>query len=185
MARSYPCNTRSISFFVTEDDLTAAYRTWYGMQLSSRRVAIGDVAIGAVFGLVAAAFGAGGGTVAMIQGFLIGSIGWIGFMTIVLALSFLNMKANARRLFGLQKNLRDEYHVAWDSAAMDIRTPTITSHLLWTDFVRWAERDTSIIVYQSDYMFNFIPKWAFGEGDLDDLRARLTAAGVPKARVLG
>jgi hypothetical protein len=40
------------------------------------------------------------------------------------------------------------------------------------------------LVYQSDRLMNFIPKRAFGEGDLEDIRACLTGAGVAKARML-
>jgi YcxB-like protein len=67
--------------------------------------------------------------------------------------------------------------------AIDIRTASMQLRHPLSDFIRWTESDTTGLVYQSDRLMNFIPKRAFGEGDLEGLRTCLTGAGVTKARM--
>ena len=108
---------------------------------------------------------------------------WVGFLGAVTALSLLVLPRRVKRIYAQQKSLQLNYEVAWDDAAMDVTTSQGTLHYPWTDFVRWNENATTLLVYQSDMMFNFIPKHTLNGDNLDDFRAKLSAAKVPKSAV--
>ena len=89
-----------------------------------------------------------------------------------------------KKIYAQQKSLHLRYEVAWDVVAMDVTTAQGALHYLWADFIRWSESKTTVVIYQSDAMFNFVPKSAFKNDDLDDFRSKLVAARVPMASVL-
>jgi YcxB-like protein len=177
--------SRSVTFSISQDDMTDAYRTWYGASRLSMKSVRGWIVIWIALCVVAVASVVHRGTWAILVPVVVATVVWFGLLAGIIGLTYLGIGRMSRRIFAQQRNLRDEYHVEWTGETIDIRTPNIASHHLWTDFIRWTENGSTIIIYQSDYMFNFIPKWTFGAGDLDDFRAQLVAAGVPRAKAFG
>jgi YcxB-like protein len=126
-----------------------------------------------------------GGAAAMAAAFAWSFVYSLILYAALMAFSYLGIGSISRKTFAQQKSLQAEYTVSWTGEAMDIRTTNARLHHPWSDFIRWAESDTTIMVYQSDRLTNFIPKTAFGVGDLNDFKAYLIGAAIPKARMLG
>ena len=61
---------------------------------------------------------------------------------------------------------------------MEISTPRGTMSHVWSDFIQWAEGPETLMLFQSDRAFNFVPKSACSFADLEDMRATLADAGV-------
>ena len=108
---------------------------------------------------------------------------WLALMAIFTAMSWLGLPRVVRRIYGKQKTLHADCTVSWNEEAMGVVTPKATQHMLWTDFIRWSESKTSIILFQSDHLFNFIPKSALSAENLTDFRQKLMVAKVPQAGV--
>ena len=84
----------------------------------------------------------------------------------------------SRRIFAQQKSLHDEFEFSWDETGFDLSTQSARSRHDWADFRQWAEGADGIILYQSDALFNMLPKRAFSEDALTDIRERLGQAAV-------
>lgn len=84
----------------------------------------------------------------------------------------------SRRIHAQQKSLHDEFELCWDETGFDLSTPSARSRHQWADFRQWAEGPDGIILYQSDALFNMLPKRAFSEDALADIRRNLARAEV-------
>lgn len=84
----------------------------------------------------------------------------------------------SRRIFAQQKSLHDAFEFSWDETGCDLSTASARSRHPWADFRQWAEGPDGIILYQSDALFNMLPKRAFSEDALADIRECLRRAEV-------
>lgn len=176
---------RTIIFSINVDDLTAASRSHYRVANFSKRAIGGYCFIWAVLSLNVGIFETGEKASTILRALGVTGLAWFGLVAFLMAIGWASVPQLSQRNFDQQKLLREEYQVGWTETDVDIRTPNSSTQLKWRDFIRWNESATTIMLYQADRMFNFIPKWAFGEGMLDDFRAQLIATGVPKARFFG
>jgi len=94
-------------------------------------------------------------------------------LTIWLAIPF-----HARRHFRQAAALRDEIEATWDENSIRFSSAHGNSNLAWREFHRWAENDRLFLLYQSQMLYNIVPKRALDEGKMLDLRNRLEQAGV-------
>ena len=53
---------------------------------------------------------------------------------------------------------------------------TGNNRLAWSDFVKWLEDDTSLVLFQSDNLLNPFPKRCLTEDQVAEIRGYLTAA---------
>lgn len=84
----------------------------------------------------------------------------------------------ARRIFAQQKSLHEDIEASWDDTALDLSTPSARSRHEWSDFRKWSEGSNVILLYQSDALFNMLPKRAFSPDGLADIRERLSQGNV-------
>ena len=194
---------RTISFPVAEQDVLDAQRSHYRANLLARRSLYGYLFVFLLvylIGLVSFFWTIWSGSesgddflqqareavVTSIFGqLLLNLLGYSAALLVALPLlTWIVLPQRVKRIYAQQKSLHLRYEVAWDLLAMDVTTAQGALHYPWADFMRWTESKTTILVYQSDMMFNFIPKSAFKNDDLDDFRSKLIMAKVPKASFL-
>ncbi|MCW4462277.1 YcxB family protein [Sphingomonas sp. BT-65] len=108
-------------------------------------------------------------------------LGAVAAAIIVLGIAVTNhimIARRSRRIYAQQKSLHDEFEFFWDETAFNLATQSARSRHNWADFRQWAEGPDAIILYQSDALFNMLPKRAFPEEALADIRERLSQAKV-------
>lgn len=66
----------------------------------------------------------------------------------------------ARRTWRQQKSLQLEYEVTVTPDGMRARTATSDHYVAWADYLAWQEGPRSLLVYQSEHLYQFIPKAA-------------------------
>lgn len=176
---------RSVTFTPTETDLIDAHRAQHRAAILSGQAINMFGTVWLLLAIVMIFDSSGDGPSAMVAAFGWAFVDSLFVYAMLVAFSYFGIARISRKTFTQQKSLRENYQVSWTAEAMDIRTANMQLHHPWSDFIRWAESDTTVMVYQSDRLFNFVPKTAFGAGDLEDFRACLMRAGVPQARVLG
>ena len=64
----------------------------------------------------------------------------------------------ARRIFRQQAGLHGPVELSWNDATLTYRTSRGDSAIPWADFRRRREDAKVILLYQSDALFNFIPR---------------------------
>lgn len=145
----------------TERDYVAAQFTHLRPGLWLRRVGLVLVAAIVVFGIVDFAAWPPH----------LGSIMVLAFL-IYLALMFgLVVPANARRTFRQQKSLQTPYELEVTPDALVSRSEHGEVRTPWSHFVGWKEGDRVILLYQSDRLFQLVPKsFAPSETVLAELR---------------
>jgi len=159
-----------VSFQPTEADLIAAYRLHFFDSLGRRR-AWTRIVIGAgLFALLSALFLQRDFSVILAG--IIGAIYWFGLLAIILGLNLLLLPKRFRRIFAQQKSLHGEAHVEWTSEGISFRNVRGHTDLRWSDFVRLVEGRHTILLMQSDALFNFIPKLALSPEESADIMAR-------------
>lgn len=167
-----------IRFNLTADDYAAANRlhltrAFYRNKLLRLAAIMGLLYAALIFFILGqwtwlyAAIAAGSGAVAAAI-----------IMLCIAATNHILIPRRARRVYAQQKSLHDEFEFSWDEAGFDLSTHSARSRHLWADFRHWAEGPDGFILYQSDALFNMLPKRAFSEEALADIRGRLNQAGV-------
>lgn len=89
----------------------------------------------------------------------------------------------ARRVYHQQKHLQDELTVTWDMQGLRVVTPNSDSRTPWSHYLRWREDARVVLLYQSDALFQFIPKRVLSMEEVASLRAHAVAA--PMAAAVG
>ncbi len=78
----------------------------------------------------------------------------------------------ARRVFSQQRNLHATFECRVTEAGLDSTNANTTTHLPWTYIIRWKEGPALFVLYQSDLVFNLVPKRLFAHAaDVDAFRA--------------
>ncbi len=68
----------------------------------------------------------------------------------------------ARRMFAQQKSLHDGYELTWDEDGLSIRGRRGQGATPWSEYLRKKENERLVLLYQSDVLFQMLPKRAFG-----------------------
>lgn len=85
-----------------------------------------------------------------------------------------------RRQYRQSALLRAEGTVSWDDEALTFESDRGHARIPFGEFHRWGESADLVMLYQTEMFFNLLPKAPLG-GAAEDLKARLTAAGVKRA----
>lgn len=85
-----------------------------------------------------------------------------------------------RRYHAQAAILREEFTVAWSEAGLDSRTRRTTNVMPWEDYIGRREDAHILLFYQTDAMFQFLPKRVLTPAQV--ARLRLLAAVVPERR---
>lgn len=164
------------SFTPTYDDVLAANRLLY-RPTRGRLILYGFVmAIGVLNLLMSLLLPAGerssqiGGGVALIAAPIVWRV----------VLSIWILPYYSRRYYNQAAILRQPFTVSWDEAGLDSRTPRSTSTTPWDAYVGRREDSSTMLFFQTDALFQFLPKHALTAAQI--VRLRDMAAAVPERR---
>ena len=172
----------SIKFTCTQDEFRQAQRFHHTLPLRGRRfvtrISLFAIGLGLFFAILTP-----GDAINRVEGALLGAAMFLGVMAIfVLVNRLVFLPRASRRQFSQRKDVQA-------SVKFDIRPPKIGitskngfSFTPTEEILKWAENGSTILLYRSDNLFNFIPRRAINESFYADLMAELTRAAVPKAR---
>lgn len=85
-----------------------------------------------------------------------------------------------RRHFRQTAGLKDEVEMSWDADGLRFSAPRGQSRLAWSDYYSWTENDRLLLLYQSEMLFNAVPKAVLSDDQLADFRANLERANIRK-----
>ena len=165
----------STRFQPTAADVTAAQRKhmrWLARRGRTWAFLFGFVAIATV--LVAATTPNGWNPIVLTAS----AAGGLGFMIAWSLLTYAAMPLIGRRAMRTQPNLRHEWRVDLSERGIRAVTPNQDNFVAWADYVAWGEDARIVMVYQSDRLFQFIPKRGL-EPSFPDAFRRLTLS-LPK-----
>ena len=165
-----------VSFKPSYDDVLAANRLLY-RPTRGRLILYGFVmVVGALNLLMSLLLPAGerssqiGGGVALIAA----PIAWR------VALAIWILPHYSRRYYGQAAILRQPFTVSWDEVGLDSRTPRSTSTTPWDAYVGRREDASTMLFFQTDALYQFLPKHALTAAQV--ARLRDLAAAVPERR---
>ncbi len=84
------------------------------------------------------------------------------------------------RHYRQQASLRSAYSVSWDDAGLLAETAQSRALVRWPDYVKRREDAATVLLYQSDVLFQFLPKRAFTDAQFAALRPHLDL--IPRRR---
>ncbi|GEM_PF-1009575 len=100
-------------------------------------------------------------------GFLGGLVGFVGYFALFL-------KFKCKKIYRQQRNLQLPYEFSWDSSGIEMKNEMGKGRIEWSDFVKFKESKKVILLYQSDALFNIVPKTAFeNEQQLSEFSSHL------------
>lgn len=94
-------------------------------------------------------FGAGGG--------IIGLLGYYIFL-----------KYRCAKIYRQQKSLRIPYELSWDNDSVYMKNEMGEGRIKWSDFIKYKQNESLILLYHSDVLFNVVPKSAFNSAQQVD-----------------
>nr|WP_295373786.1 YcxB family protein [uncultured Sphingosinicella sp.] len=160
---------RSASFMPDTADLIAANRLHFWSSLKSKRTVWSYVAGSLLFALIGTLFAQRGGAWAVITGATLGFIFWSFLLACIFAMNYILIPARSRRVFRQLKALQSSTDINWSSERIQLQSAQGSSDFDWRDFVRIVQGRNVILLFQSDYMFNFIPRRAVSDEQARDI----------------
>ena len=103
-------------------------------------------------------------------------LAWSVLLAVVMVVRFLFIGKSARRIFEQQKLLQEETTITWSETGWRTATEHSVTDLPWGYFVKILENEHVILLYQSDLLFNFIPKSVLTPAQATDI-VRLAQSG--------
>ena len=91
-----------------------------------------------------------------------------------LILTYFLLPKRARRSFRQHKSLHGEVKLRWDESEITFETAQAFSRHQWSDFVKSAENRHVVLFFQTDNLFNFIPKRVLGQDAIASLHVLRT-----------
>ena len=165
---------RSVSFVPTEADLIAANRLHFWTSLKWKRTVWSYVLGGLVFTLIGALFTEGNSAWAIMVGAIMGFIFWSILLAWILAVNYLLIPPRSGRAFRQMKTLQSQTDINWSPERIQLESAQGSLDLDWRDFVRIIQGREVILLFQSDHLFNFIPKRALSGEQTTDLATSAT-----------
>jgi hypothetical protein len=127
---------------------------------------------GVVFSVIGIWFVPEGGGAAVVAGIIGGFAFWSLILASILLMNYLLIPARARRAFAQQKALHHRVEVDWSDEGVGLVSEQGDSNFDWQDFVMVEHGRDVILLFQSEYLFNFIPRRAFPAGEAADFIQR-------------
>jgi hypothetical protein len=79
------------------------------------------------------------------------------------------------RVYSQQRSLHLPFEAVCTDSGIDCTSANSRTQLPWSHLIRWKEGATLFVVYQSDLMFNVVPKRGFTQPEhVDEFRGLLT-----------
>lgn len=76
-----------------------------------------------------------------------------------------------RRYFSQQLSLHEPMLIFWDDNGLKTESKSMSSFTPWDNYRIVAENNSIVLLYQSDLMFQFLPKRALSASQIADLRS--------------
>ena len=77
---------------------------------------------------------------------------------------------NWRRTYAKDRRLQDEFTTDISEDGVYMESSTFDANLKWGLFLRFLESDRVFLLYQTNRMFNLLPKSAFAPGEIEEFR---------------
>jgi hypothetical protein len=87
------------------------------------------------------------------------------------------------RYFRDNRAVQQEIRATWTRSHFRLEQDDGYQNRPWSDFRRWAEDDAVLVLLQTGPVFHSLPKRAFTEAQVADIRACLLESSVPKAKL--
>jgi hypothetical protein len=92
-----------------------------------------------------------------------------------LFLRLIYLPRRVRRVYAQQRNLQLAFETVCTESGIESTNANSSTRLPWNHLIRWKEGATLFVVYQSDLMFNIVPKRCFAQPEqVDAFRSLLT-----------
>lgn len=153
----------------------AAYRFHFWTSLKWKRTVLSYALGGLVFALIGTLFTDWDSASLVVTGAMLGFVVWSVLLACILAMNYFLIAPRSRRAYRQMKVLRTQTDVRWSSERVQLESAQGSSDLDWRDFVRITHGRDVILLFQSDYLFNFIPKRAVSDEQATDLVKSATA----------
>jgi hypothetical protein len=162
----------STTFQPTPEDLLAAYRLNFHINLRSKRVLRAYTGGGAALAIAAALAAWTWGLSSVLLAGAGGLAYWIIMLSAILASVYYRLPRQIRRVFEQQKALHDSTTVEWSDTGISFRSTRGHSNFAWQDFIKVVKGRDVVILRQSDALMNFIPVRALSPQQLESIAAR-------------
>lgn len=86
----------------------------------------------------------------------------------------------ARRHFAQHKALHEPVTLTWDENEIRMEQPSGNGRRPWGDYVKWGATPRHLFLFQSDTLFNLIPRAVLTPDQAGQIMDHLTCAGVPR-----
>jgi len=73
-----------------------------------------------------------------------------------------------RNVYGQQRNLQLPFESVCTDSGIESSNANTTSRVPWDHLIRWKESNTLFVLYQSDLLFNIVPKRCFAQPEQAD-----------------
>ena len=83
---------------------------------------------------------------------------------------------SARKAYAAQKTLQRPMTVAWSEEGFRSTAQQGDWNIPWSDYLKWTEDGSVILLYQGPRVFNMLPKRVLTPAQIDDLRQLLAAS---------
>lgn len=172
----------AVTFTPSAEDYVAVQRAMFVAQLRSRRfvrwaASLLGIALLAIFVLMLAMGERPG--VALLTA--LGSMaGGAGGLAACIGINRLFLPRRARRLFAQQRTLHHEHRTVFDASGFRQTSVRAEITLPWGELLHWHLGREVLLLYGNDLLAYFLPVRAFGPGQLAQVEALLTQAGLPR-----
>ena len=154
--------------------MIAANRLHFWTSLKWKRTVWSYALGGLVFTSIGTLFTKGNSAWAIMVGATVGFIFWSILLACVLTVNYLLIPSRSDRAFRQMKTLQSQTDINWSPERIQLNSAQGSSDLDWRDFVRITQGREVILLFQSDYLFNFIPKRALSDEQTTDLATSAT-----------
>lgn len=160
---------RFASFIPIEADLIAANRLHFWTSLKWKRAVWSYALGGLVFAFIASLFTEWDGPENILFGATVGLTFWSLLLIGILTINYALIPHRSRRVFQQMKKLASQTEISWSPDSIQLQSEQGSADFDWRDFMQIAQGQDVTLLYQSDYVFNFIPRRALSDKQARDI----------------
>ncbi|QLC21645.1 YcxB family protein [Parasphingopyxis sp. CP4] len=169
-----------IRFQLTEDDGVDANRLYFRRQML-RHGRIAAWLVGAIVLLLLILIVLGNGPDLVSDPLLRSLVGAVVILIVLIfAIYWFWLPWQARKLFRQTKLLQGEITALWTSTTITYSGEWGSTEIAWSDYHRWMENERLIVLFQSDAVYNIVPKAVIARDEVAAIGRYLEDAGVKK-----
>lgn len=104
--------------------------------------------------------------------------GVVGFCSWLFSYHFIFLPIRCRRIYRQQKALHSETEISWNEETIEFKHEMGNTKMKWSNYAKYREDKNLFLLYQSDVIFNMIPKSSFSsEEQMREFRSHFSAIG--------